>query len=166
MVSTSFHMNIVLNVVFFLPDINECQTSNGGCNQSCINTVGSFQCFCDVGYTLASDNVGCDGKHQLSHENTEIMLNVFFPDINECQASNGRCSQTCTNTVGSFECSCDTGYTLASDNLGCNGKHQLSHECCLECCFFPQILMSVKPAMEDVTRDVLTLLALFNVSVT
>ena len=69
------------------------------------------------------------------------------------------------NTVGSFRCFCDTGYTLASDNLGCDGKHQLSHENTNVECFF-QISMSVKPAMEDVTRYVITLLALFDVSVT
>ena len=96
------------------------------------------------------------------------MLNFFSPDINECQTSNGGCNQTCNNTVGSFRCFCDTGYTLASDNLGCDGKHQLSHETTKinAECFFLQILMSVKPAMEDVTRHVITLLALFNVSVT
>ena len=110
---------------FFPPDINECQTSNAGCNQTCINTVGSFQCFCDTGYTLASDNLGCNGKHELLHE---CLMLLFFSDINECQTSNGGCNQTCINTVGSFQCFCDIGYTLASDNLGCDGKHQLSHE--------------------------------------
>ena len=28
----------------------------------------------------------------------------------------------CTNTDGSFECSCGTGYSLSSDSLSCDGK--------------------------------------------
>lgn len=38
-------------------------------------------------------------------------LNV---DINECAPNNGKgpCSQMCSNTKGSFICSCDSGYSL------------------------------------------------------
>ena len=46
----------------------------------------------------------------------------FVSDLEECQTDNGGCEQTCTNTVGSFECSCDPGYNLASNGLNCNGK--------------------------------------------
>ena len=30
-------------------DINECETNNGGCAQTCINEVGDHRCVCDVG---------------------------------------------------------------------------------------------------------------------
>ena len=44
-------------------DINECDTSNGGCNQICINTIGSFFCECDPGYELSiEDPLTCIGK--------------------------------------------------------------------------------------------------------
>ena len=33
-------------------------------------------------------------------------------DIDECIANNGGCEQTCTNTIGSFTCSCTDGYKL------------------------------------------------------
>ena len=46
--------------------------------------------------------------------------------MDECQTNNGGCSQTCTNTFGSFECSCDIGYSLASDGLYCKGKNNES----------------------------------------
>ena len=46
-----------------------------------------------------------------------------FLDMNECQNSNGGCNQTCTNTLGSFECSCGTGYILSTNNFDCNGKN-------------------------------------------
>ena len=40
-------------------------------------------------------------------------------DINECTSS--PCDHTCTNTAGSFECSCNSGYELGSDRLSCHG---------------------------------------------
>ena len=42
-------------------------------------------------------------------------------DVNECLVNNGGCQQICTNTDGSFMCSCNTGYVLAGNGLGCNG---------------------------------------------
>ena len=43
-------------------DVNECNINNGGCDQMCFNFDGSFQCFCNAGFVLASDNLNCDGK--------------------------------------------------------------------------------------------------------
>ena len=45
-------------------------------------------------------------------------------DVNECAIANGQCTQTCTNTNGSYACSCDSDYVLATDNFGCAGKNQ------------------------------------------
>jgi len=47
------------------------------------------------------------------------------PDVDECATNNGGCAHNCTNTDGSFVCSCRTGFTLASDGLGCNGEEGL-----------------------------------------
>ncbi|CAH3179455.1 unnamed protein product, partial [Porites evermanni] len=44
-----------------LADIDECQTNNGGCQHSCINTNGSHQCACNKGYFLNVDKVKCEG---------------------------------------------------------------------------------------------------------
>ena len=44
-----------------ISDVDECQGSNGGCNQTCTNNDGSFECSCTTGYTLSVDNLGCDG---------------------------------------------------------------------------------------------------------
>ena len=46
----------------------------------------------------------------------------YLPDINECLISNDNCTQTCINTAGSYECSCQTGYVLADDGINCNGE--------------------------------------------
>ena len=35
---------------------------------------------------------------------------------------NGNCAQVCTNTVGSYTCSCVPGYVLHIDNRTCDGK--------------------------------------------
>ena len=51
-----------------------------------------------------------------------MSLNSLTLDVDECQTSNGGCAQSCTNTQGSFECSCGTGYNLALNTLDCNGK--------------------------------------------
>ena len=50
-------------------------------------------------------------------------------DIDEC-AENGTCDQNCTNTDGSFNCSCDSGYEL--DGRNCNGKTSMKHNSCLK----------------------------------
>ena len=40
-------------------------------------------------------------------------------DINECRKKSDRCGHLCRNTLGSFECSCNTGYALTSDGISC-----------------------------------------------
>eukprot|EP00058_Branchiostoma_floridae_P020427 XP_002605917.1 hypothetical protein BRAFLDRAFT_87409 [Branchiostoma floridae] len=76
-----------------LKDINECSSNNGGCNQICTNTVGSYRCSCRPGYRLSGSRT--------------------CVDINECHSNNGGCNQICTNTVGSYRCSCRPGYRLS-----------------------------------------------------
>lgn len=42
------------------------------------------------------------------------------PDVDECETN--PCSHGCLNTYGSFMCTCDEGFELASDGTTCNGK--------------------------------------------
>ena len=51
-----------INQYSFLLDINECQTLNGGCSQWCVDTVGSYECQCDVGQVLGADQRSCAGS--------------------------------------------------------------------------------------------------------
>jgi len=62
-----------------------------GPNGTCVNTVGSYECTCAVGYT-DSGSVGCK-------------------DVNEC-SQNNLCDDVadCTNTIGSYDCICWDGY--------------------------------------------------------
>ena len=36
-------------------------------------------------------------------------------DNNECTMGTDNCEQNCTNTVGSYNCSCNTGYNLTGN---------------------------------------------------
>ena len=38
-----------------LIDLNECMSSNGGCEQDCVNVLGSFHCKCFLGYYSDND---------------------------------------------------------------------------------------------------------------
>ena len=45
-----------------------------------------------------------------------------FIDIDECSSGNGGCQQICVNTNGSYHCTCQTGFSLNTDNSSCSGK--------------------------------------------
>ena len=55
--------------------------------------------------------------------NSYISLCVFSADINECEDGTESCAENaeCTNTQGSYSCSCSPGYT--GDGTICNGKY-------------------------------------------
>ncbi|KAF0040489.1 fibulin-7-like [Scophthalmus maximus] len=73
-------------------DIDECLLFPLGqpgrlCVHQCVNTPGSFHCFCPAGYDLARDGRSCT-------------------DIDECENRMHNCTvdQVCVNTYGSFQC--------------------------------------------------------------
>lgn len=46
-----------------LAEVDECSRPNrGGCEQRCLNTLGSYKCSCDPGYELAPDKRHCEGE--------------------------------------------------------------------------------------------------------
>lgn len=53
------------NTIVTYIDINECDSSNGGCVQTCVNTVSSYVCQCRDGYRLNSNGHGCDGERNM-----------------------------------------------------------------------------------------------------
>ena len=45
-----------------------------------------------------------------------------FLDINECMEQKHICDHFCTNTIGSYNCSCRDGYYIHQDEKTCLGK--------------------------------------------
>ena len=100
-------------------DIDECSEGISGCSQLCSNTIGSYNCNCQNGYQLGIDNHTCLGKII----NALLIIEITYndTDINECANHNGECQQNCQNTIGSYSCSCLTGYLIDSNGYNCTG---------------------------------------------
>ncbi|XP_047519049.1 fibrillin-1 isoform X2 [Pieris napi] len=90
-------------------DIDECVEGTHLCDQyqNCLNTNGSHECRCKLGFELDHTTGACT-------------------DINECATDQNTCipqSQRCDNTVGSYLCirfiSCGTGYILHHSSSTC-----------------------------------------------
>ncbi|KAK3090046.1 hypothetical protein FSP39_008801 [Pinctada imbricata] len=81
---------------------NPCNINNGGCVHTCIPLPHQkHRCECLPGFRLVG-NSSCE-------------------DINECLEDKQVCSQLCTNTKGSYKCSCVDGYELE--------RHGYHHYC-------------------------------------
>ena len=78
-------------------DIDECSENTNLCPSPkvCVNEPGTYECDCLPGYQKFQNPERCE-------------------DIDECTTGTHLCEQTCTNTVGSYDCSCDTNYYLSS----------------------------------------------------
>ena len=85
----------------------------------------------------------------------------YQPDIVECDDNNGNCSQICTNTDRSYECSCRNGYVLDSDGHNCSGTY-FHHEVCHDNI---QILLNAMITMATVVRYAPTPMEAMNVPV-
>ena len=65
---------------------------------------------------------------------SSLTFYFFLLDVNECSLNKNVCHAhgECNNTIGSFQCRCQSGYT--GDGFNCTG--QQSHECCHADCSF------------------------------
>ncbi|KAL1021714.1 hypothetical protein UPYG_G00017080 [Umbra pygmaea] len=85
----------LITCVHNIPD----QCSPSPCNPRgtvrCEDKKGDFLCHCFTGWT----GPNCD------------------KDIDECNNQNGGCGHECNNTLGSYHCSCHTGYSLAGRHM-------------------------------------------------
>lgn len=52
------------------------------------------------------------------------LTHFTLPDINECEVEPNICQfGTCTNTPGSFQCTCQPGFVLSDNKRRCYGIH-------------------------------------------
>ena len=84
--------------------MDECLRGLDNCHQEalCGNTMGSFSCSCNDGWT--GSGTLCENE-------------------NECDLLGQPCGlsdSTCTDTVGSFTCTCNEGFL--GDGFNCVGK--------------------------------------------
>ena len=55
-----------------------------------------------------------------------------FADIDECAQTPSPCDATnggCTNSDGSYTCTCNTGYSLDTDGITCIGEYYVRIKC-------------------------------------
>uniref|UniRef100_A0A8C1U4U7 Si:ch211-194g2.4 n=1 Tax=Cyprinus carpio TaxID=7962 RepID=A0A8C1U4U7_CYPCA len=138
-------------------DVNECGLPMRPCSHSCMNTIGSYRCFCNRGYTLDTDGkscikqLNCTSLHcqfgcQIERDGEMGCLcppglylapdNRTCKDTNECDGLSHTCTerQSCRNTFGSFICVCKDGYVLGTiqDAVTCRDKDECltgNHRC-------------------------------------
>ncbi|MGI4401074.1 hypothetical protein ACR2V8_26795 [Klebsiella pneumoniae] len=72
---------------------------------------------CPPGYTT-----GAGSRQRLCFNSIwrDYMDDLVCTDIDECTDGTDGCAHVCTNTEGSYECSCNAGYVLAADDHACD----------------------------------------------
>ncbi|XP_078664090.1 E-selectin-like [Branchiostoma floridae x Branchiostoma belcheri] len=70
---------------------------------------------CDPGYDLVGESSSTCQADRTWSSNVPSCN-----DIDECSATNGGCDHVCTNTLGSFQCSCVDGFNLNADGHSCD----------------------------------------------
>lgn len=80
-----------------------------------------------------------------------------LPEIHECLEGLHLCEHLCTNTNGSYICSCNTGYFLASNGFSCTSMYTSTRPLTFDVTFVSQMLMNVIRALPCVHRTAWTL---------
>ena len=102
-------------------DINECADEDlNTChmNATCSDTIGSFVCTCNEGFE--GNGTSCAGR-SIGHLYPASNL-MIISDIDECLVD-PPCNESaeCTNTLGSYECTCLDGFE--GDGFLCRGSY-------------------------------------------
>ncbi|XP_057358486.1 nephronectin isoform X4 [Manis pentadactyla] len=123
-------------------DLNECGLKPRPCKHRCMNTYGSYKCFCLSGYMLMPDG-SCSSALTCSMANCQYGCDVVkgqircqcpspglqlapdgrtCVDVDECATGRASCPRfrQCVNTFGSYICKCHKGFEL----VYIGGKYQ------------------------------------------
>ncbi|KAM4569870.1 fibulin-1-like [Odontesthes bonariensis] len=145
-------------------NVNECVAHPSPCQsgQTCINTIGSYNCrsntvTCGRGYHLAVDGTHCEDVNECLLGNVCVghgcvnsegsylckcrpgytfhLVTKLCEDVNECRQYPGRlCAHKCENTKGSYFCSCASGFKLAPDGRNCEDVNECELSPCSQEC--------------------------------
>lgn len=87
-------------------EVTNCAIQDVTCRET---PTAARQCFCQLR--------NADGT-----PTRELPINgTTCTDIDECANSNGMCEHNCQNTRGSYQCTCNQGFTLHSNKKDCKG---------------------------------------------
>ncbi|XP_066487941.1 nephronectin isoform X2 [Tiliqua scincoides] len=123
-------------------DLNECGLKPRPCKHRCMNTYGSYKCYCLNGYMLMPDG-SCSNALTCSMANCQYGCDVVkgeircrcpspglqlapdgrtCVDVDECASGRVSCPRfrKCVNTFGSYICKCHKGFDL----MYIGGKYQ------------------------------------------
>ncbi|XP_007495899.1 nephronectin isoform X4 [Monodelphis domestica] len=123
-------------------DLNECGLKPRPCKHRCMNTYGSYKCYCLNGYMLMPDG-SCSSALSCSMANCQYGCDVMkgdvrcrcpspglqlgpdgrtCVDVDECATGRALCPRfrQCVNTFGSYICKCQKGFDL----MYIGGKYQ------------------------------------------
>lgn len=65
-----------------MKEYDECSRSDHGCEQECVNTLGSYECTCKIGYELHSDGKKCEDACGGMFNNTQgTITSPSFPEL-------------------------------------------------------------------------------------
>ncbi|XP_054863372.1 nephronectin isoform X2 [Amphiprion ocellaris] len=115
-------------------DLNECGLKPRPCKHRCMNTAGSYKCYCLDGFTLQEDG-SCRNARTCYHANCQYGCEVIKGavrctcpspglrlgpdgrtciDVDECLSGRFVCARRrkCVNTFGSYTCRCHLGFRL------------------------------------------------------
>ena len=59
-------------------DINECAVNNGGCQRTCVNTLGGFYCDCGYGYVKDAKTNGTKCQRKASFAASSCHMQVVW----------------------------------------------------------------------------------------
>ncbi|XP_055780037.1 nephronectin a isoform X2 [Salvelinus fontinalis] len=125
-----------------MEDLNECGLKPRPCKHRCMNTYGSYKCYCLNGYMLMPDGT-CGNTRTCGMANCQYGCEVLkgevrcqcpspglqlapdgrtCVDVDECATGMAICPRfrKCINTFGSYICKCHEGFDLQY----INGKYQ------------------------------------------
>ncbi|XP_030881216.1 nephronectin [Leptonychotes weddellii] len=140
-VSLDLPVRLALESPFF-SDLNECGLKPRPCKHRCMNTQGSYKCYCLSGYMLMPDG-SCSSALTCSMANCQYGCDVVkgqircqcpspglqlapdgrtCVDVDECATGSASCPRfrQCVNTFGSYICKCQKGFDL----MYIGGKYQ------------------------------------------